>query len=85
MDEETKQALIQKLHLDKPILAIQEDDQSLTLYLLGGEIIQVKNDPPAAQLPFDALSKAPRQPLVPGEARPAAPANPKRPPRKEAA
>lgn len=55
MNEQTQRAIVQKLNLDKPILAIEEDAQRLTLYLLGGEVLQVELEPPPAQLPFAGL------------------------------
>ncbi len=41
MNEKTIQAILQKLQVDKPILAVQQQGQHLTLHLLGGEIVQV--------------------------------------------
>ncbi|MFN3309166.1 MAG: hypothetical protein ACK44E_08165 [Anaerolineales bacterium] len=55
LDEETKRAMVQKLNLDKPILAMQEEEQSLTLYLLGGEVVRVELAPAQAQLTLDRM------------------------------
>jgi|YNPMSStandDraft_1061717.scaffolds.fasta_scaffold00710_17 hypothetical protein len=55
MDEETQKALCKTLHLDKPILAITEEDQHLLLHLLGGEVVRVDRHTLTAQLPLEGL------------------------------
>ncbi len=42
MKEALRKAIFQRLNLDKPILALHEEDGRLILYLLGGEIVQVE-------------------------------------------
>ncbi|RCK76861.1 MAG: hypothetical protein ANABAC_3286 [Anaerolineae bacterium] len=57
MDEQTQKSLWQKLHLDKPILAITEEDRHILLHLLGGEVVQVERRDLAAQLPLVGLGE----------------------------
>lgn len=77
MNQETQKALCQNLHLDKPILAITEEEQHILLHLLGGEVVQVDRHILAAQLPLEGLGASQPDAALPAEA--AAPtANPSR-------
>lgn len=77
MNEETQKALCHKLHLDKPILAITEEERHILLHLLGGEVVQVDRQTLAAQLPLEGLGDSQADAALPAE--PAAPtANPPR-------
>jgi hypothetical protein len=71
MDEETQKALCKTLPLDKPILAITEEDQHILLHLLGGEVMRVDRHTLAAQLPLEGLGVSHADPAQPTE--PAAP------------
>lgn len=82
MNEETKKALFQKLKLDKPILAMHEEERQITLYLLGGEVLQVEEECPAAQLPFTDLANGKQVHSSATEGSPTRSAAPKRTPRK---
>lgn len=77
MNAETQKALWQKLHLDKPILAITEEKRHILLHLLGGEVVQVDRQTLAAQLSLEGSGDSPVDAALP--AAPALPAaNPPR-------
>lgn len=83
MNEQTQRAIVQRLNLDKPILAIEEETQRLTLYLLGGEVVQVELEPPPAQLPFAGLQDGQGAKVAAAEPAPVVPeGSPKRASRK---
>jgi len=67
MDEETQKALCKTLPLDKPILAITEEEQHILLHLLGGEVVRVERHSLTAQLPLEGLGVSPAEPAQPTE------------------